>query len=171
MWRTVSSIGVRDEFCSWGGGGGRGWSLMPKYFLNCLPENQMVLPEYYRLFCPKMAIWKIRGGGYSPMGLTPIISRVAIARVEGWKISTATQLFLFFLVNPMIHEPETKPLPVLPAGGFHLEKLYPAIYGIVSLRYCNCAMFMHNRNKNDSLPVTPVGYSRPKCIPIFPSSS
>ena len=33
--------------------------LLPEYFLHRLPENQVVLPEYYFLFCPKIAIWKL----------------------------------------------------------------------------------------------------------------
>ena len=58
-------IGVRDRFRSgWGGGGGCG--LLPEYFLQ--PENQVVLAEYYLLFCPKKAIWKCLGG-YSPRPL------------------------------------------------------------------------------------------------------
>ena len=24
-----------------------GWGLLPEYFLHCLPENQVHLPEYY----------------------------------------------------------------------------------------------------------------------------
>ena len=36
-----------------------GWGLLPEYFLQCLPENQVVLPEY---FPPKMVII----GGCSP---------------------------------------------------------------------------------------------------------
>ena len=32
------SIDVRDEFRS------GGWSLLPEYFLHCLPESQVVLP-------------------------------------------------------------------------------------------------------------------------------
>ena len=61
------AIGVRDQFRL--GGGGGGWGQLPEYFIHCLPENQVVLPEYYTIFffCPKMAIWKILGGGgYSP---------------------------------------------------------------------------------------------------------
>ena len=50
-------IGVWDQFRL--GGGGGGWRLLPEYFLHCLPENQVVLPEYYVLFCSNMA----NGGG------------------------------------------------------------------------------------------------------------
>ena len=40
---------------------GWGWSLLPEYFLRCLPEKQVVLPKYYLLFA---LIWKVlRGGG------------------------------------------------------------------------------------------------------------
>ena len=44
------SIGVRGEFRS-GGGGGAGTEVSPEYFfLHCLHENQVVLPEYYLMF-------------------------------------------------------------------------------------------------------------------------
>ena len=47
------------------------WKLMPEYFLHCVPQNQMVLPEYCLLFAQQMAIKKKnRGGGgciYSPI--------------------------------------------------------------------------------------------------------
>ena len=54
------SISVRDEFRI---GGLK--SLARIFFFHCLHENQVVLPEYYLIFCPKMAtcIWKILGGG------------------------------------------------------------------------------------------------------------
>ena len=42
------------------------WSLLPEYFIHRLPENQVVLPKYYLLFCPKIAIWKILGGWSPP---------------------------------------------------------------------------------------------------------
>ena len=48
---------------------------MPEYFLHCLPENQVVLPEYYLIFCPNMAIWKILGAPPPPR--TPIITSAA----------------------------------------------------------------------------------------------
>ena len=53
----------RTETVSFRGGGG--WSQLPEYFIHCLPENEVVLPEYYMymIFCPKMAIWNILGGG------------------------------------------------------------------------------------------------------------
>ena len=55
---VLVGIGVRDEFRS--GAGGGGWSLLPeRIFSHCLHENQVVLPEYYLIFCPKMATWKI----------------------------------------------------------------------------------------------------------------
>ena len=38
-----TSKGVRDQFCLWG------WGLLPEYFIKCLPENQVVWPEYYFL--------------------------------------------------------------------------------------------------------------------------
>ena len=38
-------------------------------FFHCLHENQVVLPEYYLIFCPKMAIWKILGGLQPPSAL------------------------------------------------------------------------------------------------------
>ena len=41
------------------GGGGRGWSLLLKYFLHYLHENQVVLSEYDLIFRPNMAIWQI----------------------------------------------------------------------------------------------------------------
>ena len=44
---------VRDEFCL---GGLK--SLARIFFFHCLHENQVVLPEYYLIFCPKMALWK-----------------------------------------------------------------------------------------------------------------
>ena len=38
--------------------------ILPEYFFShCLHENQVDLPEYYLIFCPKMAICKIGGGG------------------------------------------------------------------------------------------------------------
>ena len=43
-------IGVRDQFCL---GGGGGWVQMSKYFIHCLPENQVVLPKYYMIFARK----------------------------------------------------------------------------------------------------------------------
>ena len=33
--------------------GGGVWGQLPKYFLHWLPENQVVLPEYYMLFPQK----------------------------------------------------------------------------------------------------------------------
>ena len=51
-------IGVRDQF--------RLGGLRSEYFLHCLPENQVGLPEYYMFFCPKMAIWNILGGLQPP---------------------------------------------------------------------------------------------------------
>ena len=53
-------LSVRDEFRS------GGWSLLPEYFFHCLHENQVVLPEYYLIFCPKTAISKILGGLQPP---------------------------------------------------------------------------------------------------------
>ena len=46
----------REEFRS------GGWSLLFKYIFHCLHKKQVVLPEYYLFFCPKIAIWKILGG-------------------------------------------------------------------------------------------------------------
>ena len=46
-------IGVRDQFHLGGGGGLRS---VANIFIHCLPENQVVLPEYYTIFCLKMAI-------------------------------------------------------------------------------------------------------------------
>ena len=42
MFSSFTIIGERDQF-RWGGGGG--WSLLPEYFLQRLPENQVFLPE------------------------------------------------------------------------------------------------------------------------------
>ena len=39
---------------------------LPKHFLYCLHDNQVDLPEYYLIFCPKMAIYKILGGLQPP---------------------------------------------------------------------------------------------------------
>ena len=39
-------MGVRDQFRL----GGGGWGQLPEYFLHCLPEYQVVLPEYYMIF-------------------------------------------------------------------------------------------------------------------------
>ena len=39
-------IGVRDQFRL------GGWRRLPEYFVYCLPENQVVLPEYY-MFLPE----------------------------------------------------------------------------------------------------------------------
>ena len=46
-----------------GGGGGGGWSLLPEQLLHCLPENQVVLPEYDLLCLPDFIYFFIRGGG------------------------------------------------------------------------------------------------------------
>ena len=60
-------------------GGGGGWGQLPEYFMHCLPENQVVLPEYYMIFffCPKIAIWKITGegggGGIQPILHPPLV--------------------------------------------------------------------------------------------------
>ena len=45
-------MGVRDQFRL------GGLSQLPEYFLHCLPEYQVVLPEYYMISPPppKMAI-------------------------------------------------------------------------------------------------------------------
>ena len=45
--KSWQNIGVRDQ-CRLGG-----WGQLPEYFLHGLPENQVVLPEYYMLLCPK----------------------------------------------------------------------------------------------------------------------
>ena len=52
-------VRLRDQF----GLGGRG--LLPEYFIQCLPENQVLLPEFYvSPPPPKIAILKnSRGGG------------------------------------------------------------------------------------------------------------
>ena len=44
------------------------WGQLPEYFLHCLPEYQVVLPEYYMIyfFGPNMAILKILGGLQPP---------------------------------------------------------------------------------------------------------
>ena len=46
----------------------RPWGQLPEYFFHCLPENQVVLPEYYMIFfLPEyIAIWKILGGCSPP---------------------------------------------------------------------------------------------------------
>ena len=59
---TKRFISVRDEFSS---RGLKTWSLLPEYFSHCLQENQVVLPEYYLSFCPKIAISIILGGPQS----------------------------------------------------------------------------------------------------------
>ena len=48
-----STIGVRDGFCSGGGGGGAEVSC-PN--IHCLHENEVVVPEFYQIFCPRMGI-------------------------------------------------------------------------------------------------------------------
>ena len=48
---------------SFRGGGGGGEVSCPNIFVHCLHENQVVLPEYYLIFWPKMAFWKILAGG------------------------------------------------------------------------------------------------------------
>ena len=59
-------IFVRDEYRSWGGG------LLPEYFLHCLPENQVVLTEYYLFFWPENGyLKKIWGGGATPQPHAP----------------------------------------------------------------------------------------------------
>ena len=59
----VLIIGVRDQFCL---GGGGGWGQLPKYLIHCLPENQVVLPEYYMIFARKLLFEKILGGCMHP---------------------------------------------------------------------------------------------------------
>ena len=62
----TANIGVRDQFRS------GGWGLPPEYFLHRLPENQVVLLEYYLLFCLKIAIWKILDGLQPPEPSRPV---------------------------------------------------------------------------------------------------
>ena len=50
------TIGVQDEFPS------GSWGLLPEYFLHCLPENQVVLLEYYLLFARKWSFENSREG-------------------------------------------------------------------------------------------------------------
>ena len=52
---------VRDEFSRGGGGGGGGAGLksLARILIPCLYSNQVVLPEYYLFFCPKIAILQI----------------------------------------------------------------------------------------------------------------
>ena len=47
-----------------------GGGLLPEYFLHRLsvPENQVFLPEYDLLFCPKMAIKNYMGVGWGGEG-------------------------------------------------------------------------------------------------------
>ena len=83
-------IGVRVQFL-WGGGGGGegGCSLLPEYVLHCLPKNQVVLLEYYLLFCPKIVIWKIIGDVSPPpppKPRTPMILHVLQKR--SWIVMT-----------------------------------------------------------------------------------
>ena len=41
-----------------------GWSLLPEYFLQRLPENQVFMPEYYLHFLTrKLSFDKFGGGG------------------------------------------------------------------------------------------------------------
>ena len=61
-------IEVQDQFP---GGGGGGWGLLPEYFLQRLPENQVVLPEYYLLFPENHSHLKNSRGVAAP--LVPIL--------------------------------------------------------------------------------------------------
>ena len=47
MHKSQTHTGVRDQFCSGGGGGEGGWGLLSECFIQC----------------PKMATWKFLGGG------------------------------------------------------------------------------------------------------------
>ena len=49
-----------------------GWGQLAKYIFHCVPENQVVLPEYYMIFCLKMAIWKILGGRLIRLWFRPL---------------------------------------------------------------------------------------------------
>ena len=71
MLLALSPICLWDQLRLGGGGGGGGCDLLPKYFIQCMPENQVVLPEYYLFFARKLPFWKNLGGLQPPSSPPP----------------------------------------------------------------------------------------------------
>ena len=89
-WRKMG-IGVRDEF-RWGG-----WSLLSEYFfLHCLHENQVVLPECYLIVLPQNGYLKILGALQPPKPHGPY------AYENGGQISQKICIFLLIHDHPQI---------------------------------------------------------------------
>ena len=65
------------------------------YVLYCMPESQVVLPEYYLLFCPKKINLNIsRGGGGGGLQPRSHLSRTPLSK---------SQYFFFLTIYSEIH--------------------------------------------------------------------
>ena len=104
---TLTWLHSRTGPVSFRGGGG-GWGQLPEYFLHCLPENQVVLPEYYMIFffARKWLFEKFGGGG----GAAPPHPSASYAYMHGWYwkywhtmglINTLIQFNFLFNIIPM----------------------------------------------------------------------
>ena len=76
----LSAMGVQDPFHL----GGLRSGQWPEYFLHCLPEYQVILPEYDVIFCPNMAIFTILGGLQPPATPPPPASYAYEDSVGNW---------------------------------------------------------------------------------------
>ena len=54
-------MGIQEQLCSGGGGGGRVWDLLPEY-IQRLPEYSLILPENGHV----KKVWRGGVGGCSP---------------------------------------------------------------------------------------------------------
>ena len=67
------------------------WCFLPEHLLHRLPENQVLLPKCYMLFCKKSVIWKILAPIAPPR--TPMLDPTAVFNLTRHARCNALMLF------------------------------------------------------------------------------